>query len=427
MKKILLICPFLLVALLQGALIQAQTTEPPSLTRLNDCIVQGDYWSLQDYAYKSSQWNLDGESAAILNSFLTYLEGKPQEAIELIRPWIGSAHRPAHLCLKTRFLAAAGEVQKAIDVLQHETVQNTCLLACLASLYLSDNQLDEAIAIATKAIELDPESADALYTRGLAYWKKQNPRMAITDLENAMAIRISGPYRNEQLPHLLSGIYYSKTGQFEKCFRVLNYAIDHLPRTPPISDQIDALLWSLYSQSDRHLDAMQVAEKSLKANPQSSESSGLYAMSLIELKRSSEADNFISQWLEKSPNDVRAMTLLALVRLNQGKFQEAFELAEKSSQLAPLNFEAHENLINIGIRLLNSDQFEGTNHERRRFADKLCQLSRQLCEATGWKKEKHVELLTIVYTQLGREDELAQFPINPQRQADQNSDPRPLR
>jgi tetratricopeptide (TPR) repeat protein len=405
--------------------IDAQTSEPINLSYLYECIYKGDYWRLKECAENSPPQNLDTQSGAILGSFSAHLMGENQTAISLIQPLSNSSNEPAYTCLQARYLAAQGNLKEAIAVLTQklDVCNHPCLWINLAAIFVSNHQLNEAVAAATKGIASESACADAYYFRGFALWKKGEPNSAVDDFEKAMSIRPSGPFRNESNPHLLCGIFYSKSGKIEKSLIILNFALDNLPH----SHHIATLLWQLYCESNQHFKALAVAEKSLKSDPMSSESSGLYVMSLINLNRLIEGEEWVNKWLERSPNDARANILMAQIRIYQGQFQDAFALAEKSKQYAPLDFEARSNFIRIGLHLFNSDQLENSSQNKTEIAEELCSISKQLCEETNWKIEKYVELMIAVYKACGRADEISQIPKMQLRIANQEREDNAVR
>jgi len=53
----------------------------------------------------------------------------------------------------------------------------------LADMYIDDNNLDQGLAEANKVLSINPENEEALYLKGLAYIKKNNPAEAIINYE----------------------------------------------------------------------------------------------------------------------------------------------------------------------------------------------------------------------------------------------------
>ena len=77
--------------------------------------------------------------------------------------------------------------------------------------YYKKGELDKAIANYTKAIELQPDYAEAYYNRGLAYRNKATFDKAIADYDKAIALKpdFAEAYNNR-------GSAYANKGAFDK-------------------------------------------------------------------------------------------------------------------------------------------------------------------------------------------------------------------
>lgn len=399
----LLFVLFLFFGIFECPFVIAQRSNQPSIFQLKECIYHGDYWGLQEFSQEMARWDLNEESSRTLKALSAYFNGDNEDALALIQPFLGKDGDSAYASLYARCLAGQGKKIEAINFLEgrRRSDNHPALLVNLAMLYLSAEQLQDAVAVATKVINADSVYADAYYIRGLALWKQGDPAAAIDDIEKAISIRWRGPYRNEGTPHLLCGIYYSKTGEIDKAVKTLEVVMNNLP------DFEDAalLLWKLQTELGRFTEALAVSEELLKTNPNSSNSSGLYVKSLMNLNRPTEAEVYIIQWLNRSPNDELATNLMAHILFAKGALLDAFEFAEKSKQLAPLDVQAQATFVKVGLHIFTTNEFSNTGRDRQEFMDELSQIAKQLCEATRWEIEEHVKLLAAVYTAFGREDE----------------------
>jgi tetratricopeptide (TPR) repeat protein len=93
------------------------------------------------------------------------------------------------------------------------------------TVYRDRGDLDQAISDCNKAIELDPECAEAYNSRGIAYVKKDNIDQAIADYNKAIALvpEYAEAYNNRGAPYL-------KKGNFDQALADCNKAIELNPR-----------------------------------------------------------------------------------------------------------------------------------------------------------------------------------------------------
>ncbi|MDE6308716.1 MAG: tetratricopeptide repeat protein [Muribaculaceae bacterium] len=61
--------------------------------------------------------------------------------------------------------------------------------------YISANRLDEALALISRALNENPQDAEALFARGRINWRKGLRGEAISDYEAAVAIDPASPAR----------------------------------------------------------------------------------------------------------------------------------------------------------------------------------------------------------------------------------------
>jgi len=397
------LCWFFLLGVIQCPLLDAQSPNQPTVSELKECIYVGNFWALNGFAEKMNSWELDEESSRVLSVLSLYFTCQYDDALVKLRPLLVSHADPAYAVLHARVLAGLGRTSEAIHFLEDNirTNNHATLRTNLAALYLSVGQLGDAIGTASEVIEIDLGSADSYYVRGLSLWKKGDVPASIIDLEKAIAIRWLGPFRNEGTPHLLCAIFYSKTGDIEKAKHLLKIAVKKLP------DFQDAafLLCKLETESGRFVEALSVAETFLQNNPNSSEASGLYVKSLMNLNRLEEAEDYTAKWFARDPNNELAANLMSHILFAKGELIEAFDFAKRSKQLAPLDVKAQATFVKIGLHILTKYEGNHIGRNEQILTQELTRAAKELCEVTRWEIQEHVELLAAVYVALGREDE----------------------
>lgn len=397
------LCWLFLFGVLQCPSLDAQSSNQPIISELKECICVGDFWALNGFAEKMNSWELDEESSRVLSVLSLYFTSQYDDALVKLHPLLVRHADPAYAVLHARVLAALGRTSEAIHFLEDNirTDNHATLRTNLAALYLSVGQLGDAIGAASEVIERDLESADSYYVRGLSLWKKGDVQAAISDLEKAIAIRWLGPFRNEGIPHLLCAIFYSKTGDIEKAKHLLEIAVKKLPKYQDAA----FLLCKLETESGRFVEALSVAETFLQNNPSSSEASGLYVKSLMNLNRLEEAEDYTTKWFARDPNNALAANLMSHILFAKGELLKAFEFAERSKELAPLDVKAQATFVTIGLHILTKNEVYNTGRDEQVFAQELTHAAKELCEGTQWETKEHVELLAAVHVVLGREDE----------------------
>jgi Tfp pilus assembly protein PilF len=90
--------------------------------------------------------------------------------------------------------------------------------------YLDRGQLRRAIAFFNRAIESEPESADAYFGRGLVYHELEQYQEAIADFDKAIEIDPEHPYA-----HFQRGFVYHQLEQYEQAVADFTRAIEIRP------------------------------------------------------------------------------------------------------------------------------------------------------------------------------------------------------
>jgi len=90
--------------------------------------------------------------------------------------------------------------------------------------YLDRGQFRRAVAFFNRAIESEPESADAYFGRGLVYHELEQYQQAIADLDKAIEINPEHPYA-----HFQRGFVYHQLEQYEEAVADFTRAIEIRP------------------------------------------------------------------------------------------------------------------------------------------------------------------------------------------------------
>ncbi|HQW42354.1 MAG: hypothetical protein KBA60_13555 [Flavobacteriales bacterium] len=121
--------------------------------------------------------------------------------------------------------------------------------------------LDKAVEKCTVALDLNPQSTDALFTRSRAYAAQKEYAKAIEDISRCIALG-----RTDQAVYHQRALYYSGLGQHQNAVNDLNKILLDNP------DDVDELVLRATSKEanldmEGALKDLELAQRSLKANP----------------------------------------------------------------------------------------------------------------------------------------------------------------
>jgi len=150
--------------------------------------------------------------------------------------------------------------------------------------------LDKAVEKCTVALDLNPQSTDALFTRSMAFAAQKQYAKAIEDISRCIALG-----RMDQAVYHQRALYYSGLGQHQNAVNDLNkILLDH-------PDDVDELVLRAESKEanldmEGALKDLELAQRTLKANPgsgkvndqQLEESRARIAKQVFEMNRESD-------------------------------------------------------------------------------------------------------------------------------------------
>lgn len=225
---------------------------------------------------------------------------------------------------------------------------------------IEEGKLDAAAAEFQKAIELDPEYADAHRNMGYVYWEQGKFEEAITAYEKAIevapdfgeaygdmagalvyldripeavaagekAIELAPDYANA---HNNLGLAYSRQGELEKAIAEYKEAI----RLDPDDPQPHTNLGLIYRKQDRLDDAIAEFQEAIRLDPDDPENHNSLA---IAYYIQGKADDAISVWLEAlaiDPDHAPTHKNLGIAYRDLGRIEEAIAEFEAYLQLRP--------------------------------------------------------------------------------------------
>jgi serine/threonine protein kinase/Flp pilus assembly protein TadD len=202
---------------------------------------------------------------------------------------------------------------------------------CCSYLYMywdtTEDNLREADRASRKAVELDPESAEAHASRGLAVYLIKNYEDAEKEFETAVALD----------PKLFETYYFYarcrfQQGRLEDAVRLFEQA----SQVKPEDYQSQALLGMIYSSLARPTEAntayqrsLQLAEKHLDLHPDDARALYMGANCLCQLGQQERAVEWARRALAADPEESSILYNVACVYALLGRTNEALECLEK--------------------------------------------------------------------------------------------------
>jgi len=202
---------------------------------------------------------------------------------------------------------------------------------CCSFLYMywdsSSDNLDEANAASGKALELDPELAEAHAARGLALALSKNLDEAREEFETAIRLN----------PKLYEAYYfYARTtfqqGDLAKAARLYEQAC----QANPDDYQAPSLLAPIYKSLGRHVEAgatrrqaLQLAERHIELHPDDARALYLGAGILCQLGDRTRSREWVERALAMDPEETATLYNVGCVYALLGDAEEAINCLDK--------------------------------------------------------------------------------------------------
>jgi adenylate cyclase len=236
----------------------------------------------------------------------------------------------SHERTKAYLLLARRMFTKAVELDPHYARAYAGIAICdvgLHSWHSAEISLDAILANSVKALDLDPDLAEAHAARALALQHSQRPAEAIEEFERALALD----------PDLYEANYFfarffSDRGDFEKAAALFERAAAIQPEDYLAPISLLAVCRSLGRHGEREKWARLVierAERALALRPENSGPAHRGALALAHIGERDRAKDWAARALATDPDDMVALYNIACMHSVLGEVDEAIDLLEK--------------------------------------------------------------------------------------------------
>jgi serine/threonine-protein kinase len=210
--------------------------------------------------------------------------------------------------------------------------------------YHKPEDVENAINVLKRALELDPSYALAYAGLGEAYWRKYDTSHEISWLDSAREACGRAVKLDTKLAaaHICLGTLASRTGHYDKAVEEFQRAVGKEPG----NDDAYRGLASAYEDLGKLPDAERTYRRAIELHPSYWAGYRDLAAFYYRHGRYSEAEKQLHTVLELTPDNVRAYTGLGAIYHLMGKDDDAVEVLKKSLAIKPTP-EAYTNLGTI--------------------------------------------------------------------------------
>ena len=270
-----------------------------------------------------------------------YMQGRRQEAIPVLQkaielnPELSGPRFLLGLCF-----FETNQFQRAVPLLENSYArmknENLVVIQYLSQAYLKMNELERAMPLLHRWIELEPNSPDALYFHGQAALF-----LAADSFERLKRIAPDSVRLHQLQGHLLR-----QQGRLEPAIDEYKKAIAEEPTMGGLHYALGELYW----ESQRLEEAVAELKQELRLSPQDPMTHFLLGNIHLQQQKLPEAEKYLSRALELQPDLIDAKLDLARLYRQKGETGRAIEQLQQVARLDPdrpdvhyLLFEEHRN------------------------------------------------------------------------------------
>ena len=254
--------------------------------------------------------------------------------------------------------ASRPDLERAIELYERATELDPDFAAAYAGLALAHfryviygfgtptDRFPAARAALERALDVDPENAEALVVRAGLAVQRGDAAQSRRDLEHAIDLNPSHALARMALSRLLGGLGYERQALAEA-----EIARELDPLSAVVADAYAVAL----AEVGRPQEALEVAVATLELHPNFEPAAGAVAEMLQNLGRNEEAAATLRQALRRDPESIFANEQLAFQLLATGDRMEALQQIDRAVALTPDDYPTHRSR---GRLLMDAGQFD---------------------------------------------------------------------
>ena len=211
----------------------------------------------------------------------------------------------------------------------------------------NQKKYNEAIVFYNRALELNPDSIDALYYKGLALNKKGEYEEALLSLEKVLKLNIS---HIDALNNM--GLVLTFQGKYEEAYNYYNKSAGINPQNTETYIKKGFTM----SVEGKYKEAIECYDRALEINPEESEALVDKGFVLVLSDNFEAAFKCFDRALEINPGDMWALNNKGLAFYEEGKYVEALNTFDKILEIDPTYAYAWKNKGDILYFLTDYDE-----------------------------------------------------------------------
>ena len=240
---------------------------------------------------------------------------------------------------KVRLLLRKKDITKALALARHtnERFPNDIEgMGVFGSCLRANNNIEESLVYLNKAVELNPNYAEAFINRGLIHLSKENKIEALLDLESAYELK---PYMKQIWNFVINLKIEFK--QFPEAIQLLTV----MTKSDPTNEKNFANMALCHQRLAEHEKAIELYNKALAIKPDYVEVYLNLGNLLKEQGKPEEAIEAYNKALAIKPDYAEAYSNMGIALQQQGKPEEAIKAYKNAIAMKPDNAEAWNNIF----------------------------------------------------------------------------------
>ncbi len=375
--------------------VHAQSTDQFNWARLAELALQDNVQPIKEQLDAVSEAlradpDKPTENRQVVQATSLFLDGKFLAAAEIFRQLSQSNADAQILVWLARSLAAAGNLDQALETLAPRASQPQCptsILTLLSSIYCSKKNFDQAMTTANRAVAADATHADAYFIRAMIAWKTGDFEQASSDVERGLIYDEAGPFRNEGLPYLIRAGLSLKSGNIESATTDFETALKFE------SDSIRAMygLWQIYGHLKNTDKLSHWSKKLASSAPNSREAVHANAVTVTAIHGIQAAESWIQKWVLTENENAQAHYYQAKLFAANNDLAAALTSAESAMELDSTNISFRDLLARLTVKLAGEDA---------KKIESARNIAEQICKDSNWKQGRSILLLATIEIKL---------------------------